>query len=629
MAVFLSPVGGVAAQFFTATGAVLTGGKLYTYLAGTTTPAIAYTNSGGATAWTNPIVLDAAGRVSGSGEIWLADGVAYKFVLKDSTDVLIATYDNITGINSNFSNFLSNQEIFTATAGQTVFTLANAYVPGANTLSVFVDGVNQYGPGAAYAYLETGVNTVTFVSGLHVGASVKFTTVQSLTSTQATDASLVAYTPAGAGAVTTTVQNKLRQYVSVKDFGAVGDGVTNDQPAIQTALNYAATVYASVFFPRGEYRINSSINVYSTTAIQGEGIDSTVFRYYGTGGTAIELTGTALAPRIKISLSDFSIYDQGTGVNGINMAYCYYSTLNHLRIYGFTVGIAIANCFNNQYNFIVSESNTQDGYNLSSTDANALNFISCQGVNNGRAGFYSEGGRSVLLSGCTWEANTQYGVWIAGQNTTRPLSHTLEGCYIEGNGLFEVYIDSQGSLIPAGVTIRDCYFEFIAGKAVQAIRIIDGYNVLIDGCTFDNQGGSYTYSLFMASAGTKNAIRFGRNFDSSTSGVYSEIYYENQTKMTPRAWGRFTISGAAIASSNSFGIASITYISAGVYEITLQTSFGATDYAVLASAENGASTPMFLCSPGAPISNTVFRIYTGTAINTSADARTVNFSVFI
>jgi hypothetical protein len=469
---------------------------------------------------------------------------------------------------------------------------------------------------------------VTFVSGLHVGAEVKFTTTQQQ-GAGAIDASQVSYTPAGTGAVTTNVQAKLRQTVSVKDFGAVGDGVVNDQPAIQAALNYAATIYGLVFFPHGEYRINSSINVYSTTAIQGEGIDSTVIRYYGTGGTAIELTGTLLNPRIKISLSDFSLYDQGTGINGINMGYCYYSTLSHLRIYGFTVGLAIANCFNNQYNFIVSESNTQDGYNLSTTDANALNFISCQGVNNGRAGFYSEGGRSVLMSGCTWEANTQYGVWISGQNANRPLSHTLEGCYIEGNGLFEVYIDSQGSLIPAGVTIRDCYFEFIAGKAVQAIRVVDGYNVLIDGCTFDNQGGSYTYSLVMESAGTKNAIRWGRNFDSSTSGVYSEVYYENQTKMEPRAWGRFTVAGAAITSSNSFGISGVTYISTGVYEVTLKTNFGANDYAVLASAENGGSSTMFLCSPGAPISNTVFRIYTGTAISTSADARTVNFSVFI
>lgn len=100
MAVSISPVGGAAAQFFTNTGAVLTGGKLYTYLAGTTTPATTYTTSAGNVARTNPIILDAAGRVSGSGEIWLTNGVSYKFVLQDATDVLIATYDNISGINS-------------------------------------------------------------------------------------------------------------------------------------------------------------------------------------------------------------------------------------------------------------------------------------------------------------------------------------------------------------------------------------------------------------------------------------------------------------------------------------------------------------------------------------------------
>tara|TARA_R110000868_G_scaffold103112_2_gene284066 strand:- start:18248 stop:18730 length:483 start_codon:yes stop_codon:yes gene_type:complete len=100
MAVNLSPVGGVAAQFFTNTGAVLTGGKLYTYAAGTTTPQTTYTTSAGNVAWTNPVVLDAAGRVPSSGEIWISSGVSYKFVLTDSNDVLIATYDNITGVGS-------------------------------------------------------------------------------------------------------------------------------------------------------------------------------------------------------------------------------------------------------------------------------------------------------------------------------------------------------------------------------------------------------------------------------------------------------------------------------------------------------------------------------------------------
>ena len=97
MTVLLSPAAGVAAQFFTNTGSVLTGGKIYTYLAGTTTPAVTYTTVSGGTPHPNPIVLDSAGRVPNSGEIWLTSAVQYKFVLKDSNDVLIATYDNITG----------------------------------------------------------------------------------------------------------------------------------------------------------------------------------------------------------------------------------------------------------------------------------------------------------------------------------------------------------------------------------------------------------------------------------------------------------------------------------------------------------------------------------------------------
>jgi hypothetical protein len=97
MSVFLSPVGGVAAQFFDNNGNVLSGGKLYTYAAGTTTPATTYTTSAGNVAHTNPIVLDAAGRVSGSSEIWL-NFSPYKFILKTSTDLILGTWDNVSGI---------------------------------------------------------------------------------------------------------------------------------------------------------------------------------------------------------------------------------------------------------------------------------------------------------------------------------------------------------------------------------------------------------------------------------------------------------------------------------------------------------------------------------------------------
>lgn len=137
MAVFLSPVGGVAAQFFTNSGVILSGGKLYTYAAGTTTPLATYTTSAGSTARTNPVILDSAGRVPDGGEIWLTSS-QYKFVLKDSTDVLIATYDNVGGIGA-ASYQIQN---FTGTGSQVVFTLSNASL-GENFTFVYINGVYQ------------------------------------------------------------------------------------------------------------------------------------------------------------------------------------------------------------------------------------------------------------------------------------------------------------------------------------------------------------------------------------------------------------------------------------------------------------------------------------------------------
>jgi hypothetical protein len=134
--VFLSPVGGAAAQFFTNSGVPLTGGKLYSYAAGTTTPQVTYTSSSGVTAHTNPIILDSAGRVPG-GEIWLTSA-SYKFVLNTSADVLIATYDNISGIGA--ASYQINN--FTGTGSQTVFTLSTAS-SGENFTFVYINGVYQ------------------------------------------------------------------------------------------------------------------------------------------------------------------------------------------------------------------------------------------------------------------------------------------------------------------------------------------------------------------------------------------------------------------------------------------------------------------------------------------------------
>ena len=272
MAVNLSPIGGVAGQFFDNNGNPLVGGKLYTYAAGTTTPQVTFTSASGDTPNSNPIILNAGGRVPA--EIWLTDGLAYKFVLYTSADALIGSWDNIVGINSNFVNFVTSEEVQTATAGQTVFTLtAMQYQPGLNNLVVYVDGVNQV-EGGTYSFVETSSTTVTFTAGLHLGAIVKFVSAETLT-TVGSNANVIAYEPAGVGAVTTTVQTKLRETVSVKDFGAVGDGVTDDTAAINAAIEYVGTNGGgAVYIPNGTYGISRVFIKYSNVTLYGNGAGS-------------------------------------------------------------------------------------------------------------------------------------------------------------------------------------------------------------------------------------------------------------------------------------------------------------------------------------------------------------------
>ena len=255
MAVNLSPVGGVAAQFFTNTGAVLTGGKLYTYLSGTTTPTPTYTTSAGNVARTNPIVLDSAGRVPSGGEIWITVGITYKFVLTDSNDVLIGTYDNIPSQTS-------------------------------------------------------------------------------------TDASLVTYTPAGTGAVATTVQAKLRQTVSVKDFGAVGDGTTNDTAAINAAIVYVGSNGGgAVYAPRGTYMVSSTTDAikinYDNVRLYGDGIGSTIFKnlasstgtvihaYKGTYPGGLTPLNNVIIENLTVDGNQANITHNATDTyqNGINFDY--------------------------------------------------------------------------------------------------------------------------------------------------------------------------------------------------------------------------------------------------------------------------------------------------------------------
>ena len=440
MSVTPSPIGGFAAQFFDNNGVILSGGKIYTYAAGTTTPQASYTSASGVTPHANPIILDSAGRVPG-GEIWLTDGLVYKFVIETAASILIGTYDNITGVNSNFVNYTVQEEVITATAGQTVFDLSTInYTPGTNSLTVYIDGVNQY---VGDSYLETDSDTVTFTSGVHVGGEVKFTTAVQ-TTTGAVDASIVSYEPPFANSVATNVEAKLAQYVSVKDFGAVGDGVTDDTAAIQAALDSGAE---GVYIPGGTYKITASLVVDGNTG-------TTATHIYGDGGFSSQLAWSgSLGGTMLVVGKDPRQMTRFEGIyfNANQLA----TKIAHIGI-STTTAAVVRNMTFEQCIFTEAQTGTAiwlGDYTASPAIAEAdianFNIVRCQFFNNNHS--------------VTWDS-------------VQALEVNIDGCFMSrsGSGIFideALYMERGGS-----ASVINSYFGGISnGGSHNAIYVKDGW----------------------------------------------------------------------------------------------------------------------------------------------------------
>lgn len=231
MAVSLSLLAGAGWQFFDDNGNPLSGGLLYTYEAGTTTPLATYTDSNGNVANANPIVLDAAGRVPY--QVWLDTSATYKFVLTTSLNITVWTEDNVEA------------------AGVSAASLAAS-------------------------------------SG----------------------SSLIGFLQSGTGAVARTVQGKLRDTASVFDFMTAaqiadvqaGTLLVDVTAAVQAAIN--ASYGRKLFFPRGAYRITSTLTVQ-------------VYANAGVNNLGVHLQGEAMGP-ISGTLSGTRLCIVGA-INGINV----------------------------------------------------------------------------------------------------------------------------------------------------------------------------------------------------------------------------------------------------------------------------------------------------------------------
>lgn len=170
--------------------------------------------------------------------------------------------------------------------GTTVsFTLASAPGGLGNSALVYINGICQ-----ERSTYTIGGTTLLFsqapVAGTDNIEFVNFLT----TSIGTTDASLVQYTPLGTGATARSAATRFQEVISVKDFGAAADGVTNDATAFTNAATAAGT--RDVFVPGGSYAITGTVtgNFYtdSTVTIVG-GTVNTINRI----GSTLSTTGNA------------------------------------------------------------------------------------------------------------------------------------------------------------------------------------------------------------------------------------------------------------------------------------------------------------------------------------------------
>ena len=122
-------------------------------------------------------------------------------------------------------------------------------------------------------------------SGIAAGSIVN----ADISSTALIDSAKLAFTQTGG--TQRTIASRFQDTISVKDFGATGDGSTNDTAAIQAALNQGSTSGVSVYLPAGTYQVEDTINVKSNTHFFGAG-EASLIRMKSTIGRDTTLVRT-------------------------------------------------------------------------------------------------------------------------------------------------------------------------------------------------------------------------------------------------------------------------------------------------------------------------------------------------
>jgi len=312
------------------------------------------------------------------------------------------------------------------------------------------------------------------------------------------DSSTVAYTPTGTGAVPSTVQTKLRESVTPEDFGAVGDGVTDDYTALANAYTAHIAQGVPLILLGKTYATGTGLVWASNNAlILGAGKKVSVIKRLA--GIASGTPTIHITPGDWGVFRDFSVDNNSIDGNGIHLYLSNESTFSSITVDNVTAGYAFAvqqSSSNNWYDIFCNNCDKiLRVYNVS----NQLDFYDVGGIgtstteaaykleNSFRLNFFGgiieHDGRGVEI-GSDIDGVAFNGTYIESLNTSAALSDILIGEATGGN--------------THAVSFDDCYITQNADKGAPCIELTaDARNVKIS-------GGRISRSI----AGTDSLITF-------------------------------------------------------------------------------------------------------------------------